>query len=263
MSDDTTDTTTGGPETPRPGSSFQGAAHPADGRPISDVAARVGPPVVLVSLAITVALLVWMAIAPTAVAGPIAQAPFTVPATLLVTPDDDGCLSLVEGDGTSTEHCSDDWVNDQAEDRYVDAYFDAQGRLLVGAYPELSIVDVATGDVIGTVNADSEPQTEPGREFDEDAPQVYGRGDRVYRNDNPTTFEREPGGDELLLDLQAPPGYEVTDAVLSPDGTWLLVRTNRDQVLVAPADGSTAPYEWTVAPDDRWVDLRSHVRWDS
>lgn len=250
------------------------APTPADDQPVTDLARRVGPPVAVGALVVAAALLAWLALAPTAIAGDLADAPFTVPATLVVPPDDDGCLLIVEGDGTSREHCLDQLARNDDEFRFVEAYFDDEGRLLAGESPELLHIDPMTGEVLGTVDvAGDDPRAdEPPRPAPEDEPievpeepqarpfEVYARGDRVVRADPPEGSEA--GTETVLLDLQAPPGYELHDAVLSPDEQWVVALTPDDHVVVAPADGSAAPYVWTDVADDRWIDLWRAIRWD-
>lgn len=254
---------------------------PADDQPVSEVARRVGPPLAIGSVVLMAALLAWIALAPTAIAGPLSEAPFTVPATLVTPPDDDGCLRVVDGDGTAREHCLDELaLDDDAPYHYRDARFDEQGRLVVveedGDGRRLLHVDEVTGEVVETLDdttfpdapgeprpapeeAPIEPDVDeppPGRDPPEDF--VYTDGDRVLRADD---GRWDPDDSEVLLDLQAPPGYRLDQAVLSPDGDWIVVLTGRGEIAVAPADGSAAPYVWTEV-DDRWVDLYGAIRWD-
>lgn len=251
------------------------APTPADDQPVTDLARRVGPPIVVGALVVAAALLAWLALSPTSIAGDLADASFTVPATLVVPPDDAGCLLVVEGDGTSREHCLDQLAQGEDGFRFVEAYFDDQGRLLAGGSPELLHIDPVTGEVLGTVDVsgDDPRADEPPRPAPEDEPievpeegdarpfEVYPQGDRVVRVD--LSEGREGETEEVLLDLQAPPGYQLHDAVLSPDEEWVVALTPSDGVVVAPADGSAAPYVWTELPDDRWVDLWRGVHWDS
>lgn len=251
------------------------APTPADDQPVTPTARRLGPPIAVGALVVATALLAWLALAPTAIAGPITEAPFTVPATLVVPPDDDGCLRVVEGDGTTREHCLDQLATTTDEFRFVEAYFDDQGRLLAGESPNLLHVDPATGEVLGTVDVsgDDPRADEPPRPAPEDDPvevpeepparpfEVYARGDRVVRADPPDG--REEPSEEVLLDLEAPPGYDLRDAVLSPDQAWVVAITPADQVIVAPSDGSSPPYVWTELSDGRWVELWRAIRWDT
>lgn len=250
---------------------------PADDQPVSDVARRVGPPLVVGVLVLTGALLVWIALAPTAIAGQLSEAPFSVPATLVVPPDDDGCLRVVDGDGSAREHCFDQLATDEDAPRYVEAYFDGRERLLAGEPPELLHVDPVTGEVLGTVDvsADDLRGGEPPRPLPEDAPieptdtppgedppppEVLTDGDRVLRWE--FGEGREPDEEQVVLDLEAPPGYELETALLSPDGSWVVALTPDDELIVAPADRSAAPYVWTEVPEGRWIDLWRAIRWD-
>lgn len=249
------------------------APTPADDQPVTDVARRVGPPVAVGALVATAALLAWLAVAPTAIAGPIGEAPFTVPATLVVPPDDSGCLRLVEGNGTVREHCLERLAADEREYRQVEAYFDGDDRLLAGEPPQLLHIDPVTGEVLDTVDVsgDDPHPDEPPPVVPEDEPieapdepdamhaEVYARGDQVVRHD---PSRDEPGQEEVVLDLHAPPGYQLHDAVLSPDEQWVVALTVRDEVIVAPVDGSAAPYVWTELTDDRWIELWRGIRWE-
>lgn len=256
------------------------APTPADDQPVTDAARRIGPPVAVGALVATAAFLAWLAIAPTAIAGPISEAPFTVPATLVVPPDDDGCLRVVEGDGTEREHCLDQLAADERDHRNVEAYFDDDGRLLAGEPPQLLHVDPVTGEVLDTadVSGDDPHPDEPPPAAPEDEPiepieapeepdarrfEVYARGDQVVRYAPSSDEPAEEDEGEVVLDLQAPPGYQLHDAVLSPDEQWIVALTGRDEVIVARVDGSAAPYVWTELTDDRWVDLWRGIRWDS
>lgn len=251
------------------------APTPADDQPVTDVARRFGPPIAVGALVVAAALLAWLALAPTAIAGDLADAPFTVPATLVVPPDDAGCLVVVAGDGTNREHCLERLARSRDEFRFVEAYFDGQGRLLAGESPELLHLDPVTGEVLGTVDVAGDPPrgAEPPRPAPEDEPievpeepqarpfEVYARGDRVVRTNPPQGRQAET--ETILLDLQAPPGYDLHDAVLSPDEQWVVALTPADQVIVAPVDGSAAPHVWVEVTDDRWVDLWRAIRWDT
>lgn len=250
------------------------APTPADDQPVTDVARRVGPPIAVGALVVAAALLAWLALAPTAIAGDLTDAPFTVPATLVVPPDEAGCLLVVEGDGTSREHCLEELARSEDDYRFVEAYMDDQGRLLAGEAPELLHLDLVTGEVLGTVRvADGARIDEPPQPAREDEPievpeegdarpfEVYARGDRVLRVD--PSVGRGPETEEVLLDLQAPPGYQLHDAVLSPDEQWVVALTAPGEVIVAPVDGSAPPYVWIELSGDRWVDLWRGIHWDS
>lgn len=229
---------------------------PADDRPPTALARRVGPPIAAVALLAMVGLLGWLALAPSAVAGPVEEAPFALDALLLVPPDEDGCLLVVEGDGTTLEHCLEDLKRGQDGQEYVEAFFDDRGRLVVGQFPDdLVELDPRSGEVTGPadVDADRPPEPLPGPVA------VQVDGDRVLRLADPTDGT---GDGDVLLDLQAPPGHDLRDAVVSPDGRWVAALTAGGDVVVAPADGSAPPYVWAELPDDRWVELYRGIRWD-
>lgn len=250
----------------------------ADDQPVTEVARRFGPPVAIGSIVLTVALLLWLAAAPTAVAGPLTEAPFTVPATLVVGPDDDGCMRVVAGDGEATTHCLDELAVDDEDFLYAEAAFDDAGDVWIQREGEESTVvltmDPATGEVLEREEFDRAtgppigedpvaerpvPVPDPGQPAVQQ-PEVYTDGDVVRRfgDDGPGQSEDDP----VVLDLEGPPGYDLRDAVLSPDGAWVVVTTPRDDVVVAPTDGSAAPYTWGEVPEDRWVNLQGAIRWD-
>lgn len=252
----------------------EAAPTPADDQPVTDVARRVGPPIVVASLVLTAALLAWLALAPTAIAGDLADAPFAVPATLVVPPDDQGCLQVVQGDGTAREHCLEQFARTDDDFRHIEAYVDEDGRLLVGERPQLQHVDPATGAVLGTVDVSDDdllpdeppppsPEDEqvavPG-EPDARGLEVYARDDRVVRPD--PSDGRGTGTEQVLLDLQGPPGYHLHDAVLSPDEQWVVALTPDGQVVVAPVDGSADPHVWTELSGHRWLDLWRAISWN-
>lgn len=246
---------------------------PADDQPVTDLARRIGPPVAIGSLVTTVGLLAWMALAPTAIAGPLEEAPFTVPGTLVVPPDDGGCLGLVDGDGTAHEHCLDELVRSGGDEGHhsVDAHFDQRGRLLAVVHGEqgrrLLHVDAETGQVLETLeetelfDGDVAPPPAPngGPHVPPPTRLVHTDGDRVLRADE---GEGHPEADPVVLDLHGPPGYRLDQAELSPDGKWVVVLTGTGEVAVAPTDGSAAPHVWADVPDDRWLDLARGIRWD-
>lgn len=265
-------------------------AAPRDDAP-SAVARRFGPPIVIGALVVMVAMMAWSGLAPTAVAGPLSEAPYIVPATIVVGPDVEGCVHLVAGDGSEDAHCYDDLAADEDVDyRYAEASFTADGLVVVydesDQFRRRLTIDPATGEVLEILESEAPmEELEPRESIDGDLPaeeemapgdedvvvdppmegprsgeemQVYVESDRVLRwHEGPET-----GDDEVVLDLQGPPGYRLRDAVLSPDGDWVVVTTERDEVVVAPTDGSADPYLWTEITDDRWVDLWRAIRWD-
>lgn len=252
----------------------------ADEQPVSDLGRRVGRPVAIGAVAVMAALLAWLAFWPDAVAGPLAEAPFTVPATLVVPPDDDGCLDVVAGDGTVTTHCIDELAADRdAEYVWTEARFDADGDLRVFREDQdgrfTLRVDATSGEVLERTDDDPGEDDRFYRELEEpidgmEPPvesntAIYTDGDVVRRFDDQGRMpsddaDRDEG--EVVLDLQGPPGYWLRDAVLSPDDAWVVVTTPDDRIVVAPVDGSAQPYVWAEVSGDRWVDLRGAIRWD-
>ena len=251
------------------------APSPADDRPVSDVARRLGPSIVALALVLTVAMLTWLGTAPTAIAGDIEEAPFTVPATLVVPPDDDGCFDLVAGDGEVTTHCLDELATDDRREEWIEVTFLADGTLDVFRQgPDggtVLRVDPDTGEVLEREEwepGDERPDEHvPGRDEPERGPaaelEVYTDGDTVRRLDEDGFGPpAEPEDDPVLLDLDGPPGYRLRDAAVSPDGEWVVAVTPDDQVVVAPTDGSADPYVWAATGDEGWIDLRRGIRWD-
>lgn len=241
------------------------APSPADGQPVTPLARRVGPPLAVASVVATIALLVWMALAPTAVVGTLDEAPFTVPATLVLPPDDAGCFRILEGDATARTHCLERLaVQDDADPHgdlgHVETFFDERGRLLAGRYPDaFVVVDPATGEVVQDLGVDPDRDMQP-VEPPMGSVHVHTDGDRVLRTDESGTMGEGEG--EVLLDLHGPPGYQLHGAATSPDGAWVVAQTARGELVVAPTDGSAAPHVWAEVPDDRWMDLHRSIRWD-
>lgn len=247
---DTNDTTTGttDPERPRPDLPFQGSPSTADARPVSPLARRLGPVVAGLAVAVTLGMLLWLGLAPTAIAGPIAEAPFDLDATLVVSPDEDGCIDVVDGDGSSTTHCI-------PGVSHGEAFFDAQGALLVGEYGSHRVVDPGTGEVLEVLDEEAESD---GR-FD--APIDELTGPATLLTDGDVVEDADTG--EVLLDLEGPPGYHLEGAATSPDGRWVVVLAPDGAVVVAPTDGSAAPYVWVDTGDRGWVDLWRGIRWEA
>lgn len=247
---------------------------------VSPLARRLGPPLAIGSVVVTVAVLAWLALAPSAIVGPIEDAPFTVPATVVLQPDDAGCLDVVAGDGAVTTHCVEELATGRSSgdrDAWVDVGFAADGTLQAFKEgPDVRVVlriDPGTGEVL------QREEYGPGEEqrFHEqrfrgveevpdagagDTLEVYTDGDVVRRitEDGPRTGEPSED-DPVVLDLDGPPGYRLRDAVLSPDGGVVVVTTPGDEVVVAPTDGSAGPYVWAEARDDGWIDLHWAIRW--
>lgn len=244
---------------------------PADDEPVSDVAQRLGRPLAIGALGLTVVLLAWLAFAPTAIAGPLEEAPFTVPARIVVGPDDAGCLRVVEGTGAAVTHCLDELAADRGSTsyRYLQAGFTAEGDVVVldeaDDVRRAIEVDPVTGDVLEV------RESSPGEPFELDtltgSPDgerpatswVGTEGDRVVRYEESRVSS---GEGEVLLDLDGPPGFALHGAALSPDGAWVVAVTERDHVVVAPVDGSAPPYLWTEDIQGDWLDLDAAIQWD-
>ena len=249
----------------------------------SALARRVGPGIVVGSLLVLVAVLTWFAMTPTAIAGDITEAPFTVPATIVLPPDADGCVDLVAGDGDVTTHCIDDLATERGRGdgyEWIEVGFASDGTIeAFREGPDVRImlwIDPATGEVLEREEFalgeeerfDRErfgEEREPGFGEGIDEPvaiEVYPDGDLVRQFD-PDGYRpgEEPEDDLVVLDLDGPPGYQLRDAAMSPDGDWVVATTPDDRVIVAPADGSAAPYVWTELDNDDWVDLRRAIHW--
>ncbi len=215
----------------------------ADADGPSPLARRGGPIIAVIALMATIGMVVWMAAVPTKVEGQLSAAPFQVPGTLATNLSESGCLNLVDGRGGSTALC----IEDAAE--YGEVFFDEDGRLLVGGdREELLVVDQQSGEVLDTVAFEEYYRFEepPGREgvwLNVDGAQV-----------------RDPDTDEVLLDVGGPPGYRLEQAVMSPDGEWVVAVDPGDRVIVAPVDGSAGPYVWAELQDG-WLDLGRAILW--
>ena len=246
---------------------------PADEQPVSDVAQRLGRPVAIGSRALTVVLLAWLALAPTAIAGPLEEAPFAVPARIVVGPDVDGCLRIVDGTGEAVTHCAEELAEDRGSTsyRYLQVGFTDGGDVVVldegESVRQVVEIDAVTGEVLDV------RESSPGEPFEFEAlaePPVGERqppttswvgtdGDRVVRYED-TRLPEHDG--EVLLDLEGPPGFALHGATLSPDGAWVVAVTERNDVVVAPADGSAPPYLWTEDIRGDWLDLDAAIEWD-
>ena len=246
--------------TPSPGSAT------GDGE-ISPLARRFGPPLAIGSLVLTAVVLGWLAVAPTAIVGPLSDAPFAVPATIVVGPDDEGCLDVVRGDATSRTHCLDELA--PTREGWTNVWFDDGGQVVVSREDQdgqvLLTLDPVSGDVVDRDERswEEDPRGPIGQPDREHRIEVYPDGDRVLRAEVGGPGPRQdPDEAEVVLDVDGPPGYRLRDAVLSPDGSWVVVVTPDDRVAVAPADGTAAPYVWTEVPGDTWVDLHAAIRWE-
>lgn len=237
----------------------------------SPLARRVGTPLAVASLVVTAVVLTWLAVAPTAIAGTVAEVGVTVPATLVLPPDDAGCLVVVDGDGGTTELCSDALVVDEREHHgWRDARVEQDGTVTAwvetGEVQRVVRLDLATGEELEVETFDPDRDDfwrrveapMPPAPLDEAI--VVAEGDRVVRY--PAGRVQHDGAGEVLLDLQGPPGWVLRDTALSPDGAWVVAQTPDDRVVVAPVDGSAPPATWVETDVDRWLDLRGAIRWD-
>lgn len=208
------------------------------------VARRWGPVVAGAGLLGAVAALVWFALAPDNVVGPV-PAGEPVPAVAVHDASTtDACLELVDGTGGTEQVCLEEVSAGPFESRWEG------DRLIVfgGAAP--LVVDPATGD------------TTP---LDEGEPIDGGLDGRAVRD---VTVEggqvrvASPGGEgRLLLDVGGP-ATRLHGAALAPDETWA-VATTEDRVLVGRTDDPTVVYEWfTLGDDEPYFDVHGQVRWD-
>ena len=242
---------------------------PADDQAVSAVAERLGRPIAIGALATTFVLLAWFALAPTAVEGPLTTAAFDVPATIVTGPDTEGCLRVADGRGDAVTHCVAELAVDRGSTsyRYRQASWSDDGTITVADDDEegrrVVVVDATTGAVIEVTELgfDEPLFDEPDRPVP-DGPTttwVGTDGDRVLLYDDAS----RPGDEgDVVLDLDGPPGFALHGAALSPDGAWVVAVTERDDVVVAPVDGSAPPALWTEDIGGEWLDLDRAIHWD-
>lgn len=206
----------------------------------SALARRLGPVVAAVALLLTAGLLAWVAIGESSVQLPLAEAPYTVPAELVLLEPTDGCVVVVDGAGEEQRTCDERLTGAFAaywSDR--DVWVDAPGGPL----------RVEPGGAVERAEDDArefeEPPRPPGREAE-----IEVDGD-VVRLDG-----------RVVLDVDAPPGHGINWAVASPDGAWVVADDREGRVLVTPVDGSAPPAVWGTADRESYVDLYGVVRWE-
>ena len=198
----------------------------------------------VVGLLGAVATTVWVVVAPDNVVGPLADAPFELPATAVREPVD-GCVELVDGDGGTRRTCPQPPL-----ERYDTVRFDDAGVLVVDTPDGPRVIDP---DRTGTGGPTSDRTDDP---LDVDGPApVYADGD-VVRVDR-----RGSSDDDVVLDLGGPTAG-LRGAVASPDGAHVVAFDARGRVLVAEAARPDRVHVWFTVEDDGWFDLRRAVRWD-
>jgi hypothetical protein len=236
----------------------------------SALAARLGPVIAGVSLAVTAGMVAWISFAPTGVEGVLADAAYTVPALLVTPPDDDGCVELWDGDGT----LRDELCREEAEDG--SAYFTDSGTLVVGgygSYDELRpvpadgsepiedggrwvLIDPRTLEVVAETTGERLADLTGGAPY----PEPYPDSIRWIRTEGSTLID--PDTDEVILDIGGPPGYRLDQGAISPDGAWVVARDERGRLIVAPVDGSGAPAVWLELGRDGYIDLWTSILWE-
>lgn len=222
-----------------------GAAGSVDEQAPSGVARRVGPVVAVIGVLGALVALVWFAVGPDNVVGPVSESSVVVPAMAAFDADaSDACIDLVDGTGTAERLCTDlapGFLEPQLEGDLIILYGGMGGQL---------VVDPETGETRPLEEADERDLGRPGGIGREAMP--VGSEVRVW----------QPSGEgELLLDVGGP-ATRLDMAVLSPDGEWVVVSDGTGRVLVGRTDDPTTVYEWFRMDDDQWLDLYGAVRWD-
>lgn len=216
---------------------------------VSALARRVGPAVAGLGLLGVVVTVAWIALAPDNVVGTVAGAGIEVPATAVVAVDGDtdaeGCLRLVEGDGSDRRLCPEvDGVIEPGSVWWAD-----DGRLVVPTRTGEHLVDPTTGEAEGPVTG--EERYPPEERFRED---VHADGSVVRRG--------PWGGDgPVVLDVGGPVG-SLDAAVMSPDGGWVVAVDRDGRVLVAASASPTEVHVWFEVAEDRWFDPWTALRWE-
>ncbi|MFT5563584.1 MAG: hypothetical protein ACI970_000297 [Myxococcota bacterium] len=230
----------------------------------SALAARLGPVIAGVSLAVTAGMLAWISFGSTGVEGVLADAAYTVPALLVTQPDDDGCVELWDGDGT----LRDELCREEAEDG--SAYFTEAGTLVVGGYGSFDetrpvqdedggrwvVIDPRTLEVVAETSGERPADLTGGEPYFD----PYTESIRWPRTEGSTLIDSET--DEVILDIGGPPGYRLDQGVISPDGAWVVARDERGRLIVAPVDGSGAPAVWLELGRDGNIDLWGSIFWE-
>jgi hypothetical protein len=210
----------------------------------SGVARRVGPVVAVVGVLGALVALVWFAVAPDNVVGPVSEASVVVPASAVFDADaGDACIELVDGTGAAEQLCTD-----------LDPGFlepSLQGDLVVVlARNGPVVVDPDSGETTPLAEADERDRSGPGGLGREAMP--VGSEVRVW----------QPSGEgAVLLDVGGP-ATRLDGAVLSPDGDWVVVSDGEGRVLVGRTDDPTTVYEWFRVDDGYWFDVYNGVRWE-
>lgn|GEM_PF-6210372 len=204
------------------------------------LARRTGPVVAAVALLLTAGLLAWVAIGESDVQLPLAEAPYIVPAEIVLLDAEEGCVVLVDGAGEEQRTC------DERLTGAFNAYWSGQEVW----------VDAPVGPLLVDPGGAVERAEDGGQEFVEPPRDVERQAELEVDGDVVRI------GGRVVLDLEAPPGHGVNWAVASPDGDWVVADDREGRVLVAPVDGSAPPAVWGTVGQDSYVDLYGAVRWE-
>lgn len=210
---------------------------------------RFGPGVAAVGVLGALATLLWVTVAPDNVVGEVSEAPFVVPATLVVDAgavgDDVGsdCVLLVDGSGTSRRVCPTGVPASSLR-------WDDRGRLRGVADEGEVVVDPVTGDVGPAVTADDTQEHRDMR-----------YADLVTTRDRQVVDERAGDDHDPLLDLGGPRGRLIA-ADRSPSGEYAVAVAADGRVLVARTDAPRSVYVWTRVGEDEYGIGPSSIRWE-
>jgi len=149
--------------------------------------------------------------------------------------DGGSCLITLDPQGVEDE------VGCGYEGQELVAWTD-EGIMLLGPGPpgSASIIDPATGEMVGQLDVDPDGWSEP-------------RDSAVHSTtvDGTLTVLLRDSGTELWR-VEAPENYRIRDGVLSPDERFVVLVDSADRLLLVPADGSAEPRVWAEV-EESWV----------
>ncbi|WP_370326005.1 hypothetical protein [Euzebya sp.] len=174
----------------------------------------------------------------------VAESPSPAPTARLayVRYDDGACLHVVDADGEDRElGCG---ATFEGELLALSA-----GRVGVRSYrtpdPVVDVIDLATGAVLATEEADPDDPAGLHPERGDGAVARTGEGDGVVW----VEVTDPEGGTARVLELDAPDDYGLYQVGWTPDGDWLVVVDSLSRALVVPADGGE-PRIWATEVGD-------------
>jgi hypothetical protein len=221
----------------------------------TELARRVGPVVAVVALVVGLGGAWWAGAGPTSVELPLAEAGYVVPGRLLVAAGEDGCVAVVDGNGTVDRRCDEDWA-------WAGGAWTPDGAIVLSPLqPSVDTLDEQAAPVPDD-RIGGPPGQGPWRVVD---PATW----RVTEvAEQPVTVGAQvdgPGREALLVDarvvevggrpvltLTGPPGTRLDAALVRPDGDWVAAWGGDGRVLVAPVDGSGPASVWFEGDGDVW-----------